>query len=81
MKPGSSQAVLNMAAKLSLGAPVQRPRFGAMGSIVRKLRLFEDTGYDDNLRPLQNVQHSYQGPVQIFNGPVFSGGLHTTLKK
>ena len=79
MKPGASDTVLKIAAELSLGKHVQKPRFGIMGKIVQKLGLFEETKSDFDTSNRAQIAHSYQGPVQVFNGPVYFGAAPTTF--
>ena len=78
--PGSSEVIKDMAAKLALGINVRRPRFGRLGSVVRKLGLF-----DDEKSPIpvkrRKIQHTYNAPVQVFNGPVFFGGSSQTFQQ
>ena len=73
IKPGVSKTIMDLAAQLALGKKVRKPRFGLLGSVVRKLQLF-----DDNQSPVSKkrikIHNSYNAPVQVFNGPVFFGG-------
>ena len=75
MKPGSSDAVLKMAAKLALGKKIQRPRFGVLGSIATKLGLFNESDPGFPSAEPTHVHNTYNAPVQIFNGPVFLANL------
>ena len=58
---------------MALGKNVRKPRFGLLGSVVRKLRLFDE---DQSPVPRKKIkaQKVYNAPVQVFNGPVFFGG-------
>ena len=73
LKPGAADQVMKLAAHISLGKPVQRPRFGIMGSIVRRLRLFQDPNEESISQPQPTISNNYQAPVQVFNWPVFFG--------
>ena len=73
LKPGAADQVMKLAAHISLGKPVQRPRFGIMGSIVRRLRLFQDPNKESLSQAQPTITNNYQAPVQVFNGPVFFG--------
>ena len=72
-KPGASDEIMRIAAQLALGKQPQKPRFGILGGIVRKLRLFDDEGLNSNYNGTGNISNNYNAPVQIFNGPVFFG--------
>ena len=80
IKPGASASILNLAAQLALGKQVRKPRFGKMGSIVAKLGLFDDEK-ENNPRLHNQIQNTYNAPVQVFNGPVYFGTSNQSFQQ
>ena len=80
IKSGSSTEILKLAAQLALGRQVRKPSFGKMGSIVRKLGLFDDEKTCNTVAQNQ-IQNTYHGPVQVFNGPVYFGNSNQSFQQ
>ena len=78
--PGASDRILNIAAQIALGKIVRKPRFGLMGSIVRKLGLFNELDEKSIGDTGTTTNNEYNAPVQIFNGPVFFGASSESVQ-
>ena len=52
-----------------------------MGSIVRKLALFDNIDTQPICDQPNETKHIYNAPVQVFNGPVFFGGAPESFQR
>ena len=78
--PGASDTILKIAAQLALGNNVRQPRFGVMGTLVKKLGLFGDDVAREYHKPSASP-NTYNAPVQVFNGPVYFGGATNSFQQ